>query len=106
MLLLLWLPYSIAAIHPKGCERVIYLSTYLVVNCTNDTFLTSANFLDLVLVLLGGSIPIPLSFPLSLSLMTFRLMRPMSHPNKSNVFSFLLFSPFAISRGGGRARLG
>lgn len=44
-----------------------YLPTYLV-NCTNDTFLTSANFLDLVLVLLlPPSIPIPLTFPPSLS---------------------------------------
>lgn len=25
--------------------------------------------------------------------MTFRLMRPMSHPNESNVFSFLPFLP-------------
>lgn len=82
-----------------------YLPRYLV-NCTNDTFLTSANFLDLVLVLLGGSIPIPLTFPLSL--MTFRLMRPMSHPNESNVFSFLLFFPLCdlTRRRESQARLG
>lgn len=67
------------------------LSIYLV-NCTNDTFLTSANFLDLVLVLLLAFLFLCLSPPPSLSLMTFRLMRPMSHPNESNVFSFLAFS--------------
>lgn len=62
---------------PKGCERVIYLP-YLptLVNCTNDTFLTSANFLDLVLVLLLAFLFLCLSLSLSLSLMTFRLMRP------------------------------
>lgn len=49
--------------------------------------------LDLVLVLLLAFLFLCLSPPLSLSLslMTFRLMRPMSHPNESSVFSFLFF---------------
>lgn len=42
------------------------LSIYLV-NCTNDTFLTSANFLDLVLVLLLAFLFLCLSLSLSLS---------------------------------------
>lgn len=45
-----------------------YLPSYLV-NCTNDTLLTSANILDLVLVLLLAFLFLCLSLSLSLSLL-------------------------------------